>query len=89
MDITFEEWKEFAIEVSYMKKKGITRTGYHIDRKDETLDVYNRDNIQLLTNEENVRKYARFRAEWNPEKWEMEFETTFQIVIEDHSVVPF
>lgn len=54
--LTFEEFKEFAIKTDYINRKGITATSYHIDRIDENKG-YTVDNIQVLTNRDNVKKY--------------------------------
>jgi hypothetical protein len=54
--LTLEEFKEFCNETKYHKKKGRFKYSYHIDRKDETLG-YTKDNIQILQNHENVKKY--------------------------------
>gem|GEM_PF-5484863 len=42
-----------------MKKKGIYQESWHIDRIDES-GGYTIDNIQVLTNRQNVRKYLKF-----------------------------
>lgn len=54
-DLTFEEFKEFAVRVDLIKNKGITKDSYHVDRVDDNKG-YTKDNIQVLTNSENVRK---------------------------------
>lgn len=58
--LTFEEFKQFAIETKYYKKKGIYKKNYHIDRIDEN-GPYSVDNIQVLTNTENVKKFLKYR----------------------------
>lgn len=58
--LTFEQFKEFAVKADYIAKKGRQSYSYHIDRKDETKG-YTIDNIQILTNGENVRKYKQWR----------------------------
>lgn len=58
-DISFDEFNAFCIQVGYIKKRGITRTAYHIDRIDENKG-YTIDNIQILQNHENVKKYFRY-----------------------------
>lgn len=57
--ITLEEFREFCVETNYISKKGIESNSYHIDRIDENKG-YTKDNIQLLTNTENVYKYKAF-----------------------------
>lgn len=58
-DLTFEQFKEFAIKTNYILGKGKSQTSYHIDRIDETKG-YTIDNIQILTNTENVKKYNSY-----------------------------
>lgn len=58
-DLTFEQFKAFCIESNYLNCKGIEKHSYHIDRIDETKG-YTIDNIQLLTNTQNIRKYITF-----------------------------
>ena len=57
--LTLEQFTEFCIRTEYITKRGITANGYHIDRVDETLG-YTHDNIQILKNSDNVRKYRQF-----------------------------
>jgi len=57
--LTFEEFCIFCKETKYFYKKGIYKNSYHIDRKDETKG-YTLDNIQVLTNSDNVRKYLKW-----------------------------
>ena len=74
-ELTFEQFKQFCVKTSYMKKKGITRTCYHIDRIREE-EGYTIGNIQLLTNIENLRKYrTQFHSEYDYNKKEMYFRT--------------
>lgn len=58
--ITFEEFKEFAIKTNYIVGRGKRKDSFHIDRIDETRG-YHIDNIQVLTNTENVRKMLKAR----------------------------
>lgn len=58
-NLTFQQFKDFCIKTDYMQNKGITKTSYHIDRIDETKG-YTIDNIQVLTNTENVKKYVEW-----------------------------
>lgn len=57
--LTKEQFQEFCIKSEYMVKKGIHKNCLHIDRKDETKG-YTIDNIQVLSNTENVKKYAKW-----------------------------
>lgn len=61
-DLTFEEFKEFAVKTEYLDKKGRSATGYHVDRIREE-DGYTRDNIQVLTNSENIKKSLVYRRD--------------------------
>jgi len=58
-DLTFEQFCRFAVKTEYMMKKGIWRESYHIDRIRED-GGYTIDNIQLLTNSDNVKKYLKY-----------------------------
>ena len=58
-NLTFEDFKQFCIETEYMQNKGKKKKSYHIDRIDETKG-YTKDNIQVLTNTQNVRKYVEW-----------------------------
>lgn len=58
--ITFEQFCEFAVQVDYISKKGRSKKSYHIDRIDEEKG-YEIDNIQILTNTENVKKYLKWK----------------------------
>lgn len=58
--LTFEEFKEFAVKCFYIDKRGKHHNGLHIDRIDETRG-YHADNIQPLTNTENIKKYVQSR----------------------------
>ena len=69
-DLSFEEFEAFAIRTGYMKKKGRFAESWHIDRIEEEKG-YTAQNIQVLTNTKNVRKYLRYS--WNGR--EMEYYT--------------
>ena len=58
--LTFNEFKKFAIKTDYLNKKGISAQAYHIDRIDEAKG-YTVENIRIVTNSENVKKYIRFK----------------------------
>lgn len=53
--LSFEDFKEFAIQTEYITKKGRTKEGYTIDRINPA-EGYTKENIQVLTNSENVKK---------------------------------
>lgn len=59
-ELTFEEFKEFAIKTDYINKKGRGKYGLHIDRIIET-EGYTKNNIQTLENHLNVKKYVEFK----------------------------
>lgn len=54
--LTVEQFKMFCIKTNYLKGKGRSSEGYTIDRIDESKG-YSIDNIQVLTNKENTKKY--------------------------------
>jgi len=58
-DLTFEQFCEFAQKTEYFLRKGTSCDSLHIDRIEET-GGYTTDNIQVLTNSENTRKYRKF-----------------------------
>lgn len=74
-DLTLAEFREFCVATDYIKNKGRGSTCYHVDRIDETKG-YTRNNIQVLTNQENKQKYVRFAYHYNHEEGRMEFNTT-------------
>jgi hypothetical protein len=57
--LTLEEFKAFCTRTEYMVKKGIYKESLHIDRIDETRG-YTADNIQVLSNSENIKKYLAY-----------------------------
>lgn len=59
-DLTFEQFKSFCSKTSYIQNRGRLAGSFHIDRKNED-EGYTLDNIQVLTNSENVRKYVAFK----------------------------
>lgn len=71
-DLTFEEFKEFAIATDYIIKKGKQKLSYTIDRIHDT-EGYTRDNIQVLTNADNVKKEHRrvmkVKYEWQTREY--------------------
>lgn len=81
--LTLEQFREFCIKHPYIQGKGRTKDSYHIDRIDETKG-YSIDNIQILTNAENFKKYVDYR--WNGDKMEFTTKITVQNPIDD---VPF
>jgi len=59
-DISFDQFKDFCIKTAYIQNRGRLAGSFHIDRIDET-GGYTLDNIQVLTNSENVQKYVAFK----------------------------
>lgn len=54
-DLTFDQFQQFCVKTEYLVGRGRTRTGFHIDRiRDDR--GYTMDNIQVLTNTENITK---------------------------------
>lgn len=58
-DLSFEDFCKFAKEIEYIKRKGVKGTSIHIDRIDGSKG-YTLNNIQALTNSENVKKYLKY-----------------------------
>lgn len=53
--LTLEQFKQFAYETQLLLGRGRSSTSWHIDRIDNDKG-YTLENIQILTNAENVRK---------------------------------
>ena len=71
-DISFEDFKIFCVKTSYIAKKGRKKDCLHVDRILET-SGYTKENIQALTNTENVRKYLKYY--WDGYKMNYKFNT--------------
>lgn len=54
-NLSFEEFRAFAVKMDYVAGRGRTRDSYHIDRIDPTKG-YTKDNIQTLSNQMNNYK---------------------------------
>lgn len=64
-ELTFEEFKQFAIETKYLSGKGKTKTSYTIDRKDNTMGYFI-GNIRVVDNTINSRKRTKsLHYEWD------------------------
>jgi hypothetical protein len=59
--ITLEQFRTWCHKVKYIGLKGRSSESYTIDRKHNDLG-YHLDNIQVMTNRENVKKY--FMYDW-------------------------
>jgi hypothetical protein len=53
--LSLAEFKNFAIETDYIKKKGTSQKSLTIDRLNDQIG-YQIDNIQVLTNSQNAKK---------------------------------
>jgi hypothetical protein len=58
--LSFEQFCNFAKKYNYIQSKGITRESLHIDRIRED-GGYTPDNIQVLPNHINVKKYLKYK----------------------------
>jgi len=58
--ISFEEFESFCVKSNYIAGKGRSAESFHVDREKEHLG-YTIDNLQVLTNSENIRKYLRYQ----------------------------
>lgn len=63
-ELTYEQFLEFAIKTNYLAGRGRTKESLHIDRIDETKG-YTIDNIQVITNTENLRKFLSYQYDQN------------------------
>lgn len=59
-EITLEQFREWCVKVNYVgMKRGRGADCYTVDRIDESKG-YTIDNIQLITNADNVKKYVNY-----------------------------
>ena len=65
-ELTFEQFKAFAIATDYYKRKGRKATCYHIDRINVVIVFSSTLLMQLLTNRDNVKKYAQYNFYYDP-----------------------
>lgn len=72
-DLTFDQFKSFAIEVDLLHKRGRTSKSYTVDRIDNEKG-YTVGNLQMLTYGENSRKGMR--------KIAYDYETKFGYIVE-------
>lgn len=85
--ITKEEFSQFCVKSEYLQRKGIQKECYHIDRIDE-MKGYSLDNIQVLTNSENIKKYCKWVS--RDENGKCKFTTQIKIDMKNyHSDTPF
>ena len=71
-DLSYEDFLEFARRTNYLAGKGIHKDSLHIDRVIEELG-YTKNNIRAIPNQENVRKYLRYRYNYEERKMVFEF----------------
>jgi hypothetical protein len=76
-ELTFAEFKQFATNTNYMFGKGRKAESFHIDRKNETKG-YSSDNIQVLTNSQNVKKFLKWSEDQNGKPLNFWFESNKQ-----------
>ena len=77
-ELTLKQFKEFCVKTNYIQNKGVTKESYHIDRIDENIG-YTIDNLQVLTNTQNVKKFLKFNKDERGKP--IEFHTEKQKVI--------
>lgn len=77
--ITFDQFKKFCVKTDYLKKRGRSSSGFHIDRIDEQ-GPYSIENIQVLTNSENVKKFLEYSHKDNFARYRKEKEPDFKEV---------
>lgn len=63
--LTLEEFRDFCEETNYLELKGCHPNDYTIDRIDIEKG-YSRNNIQMMRNGENVRKYYAYESKGIP-----------------------
>jgi len=73
-DLSFEQFTQFCITTSYIARKGRKKDCLHIDRIKES-DGYTLENIQALTNTENIRKYLKYHYDEIDREMKYKFET--------------
>ena len=59
-DISYEQFEQFCCTTKYIAGKGKTRNSLTIDRIEENKG-YTADNIRVLPNRENVKKYLDYK----------------------------
>ena len=58
--ISLDEFKAFVVSCKLWDRRGIEKDSYHIDRIEETVG-YVSGNLQMITNEQNIKKYYAHR----------------------------
>lgn len=86
-DLTLEEFKKFCIKHDYLAAKGRKSFSMTIDREDTTKG-YTANNIQPLSNANNVKKHHRYKSgEWDGNK--MVWVTTTHVENNKQNDCPF
>jgi len=83
-DLTLEQFEAFSIETKYIIGKGRTPTSLHIDRINED-GGYTMDNIQILDNSENIKKFLR----WSMDQRGKPYHFINEIIVEKKHGHPF
>lgn len=83
--LTLEEFKQFCVKTEYLNWVGRGADSYHVDRIDETKG-YHVDNIQVLTNRENKKKWLFYRYNSKGKPTDFRFENYEEPNFDD---VPF
>lgn len=81
-DLTFEQFEQFVIKTGYMSGKGIYKESLHIDRIEQTKG-YTVDNLQILTNSNNIKKYLRWNHDRKGKPIDFKFVTYIDEVNDD------
>ncbi len=84
-DLTKDQFKEFCVKSKYHCGSGREKDSLHVDRIDESRG-YTFDNIQALTNSENVKKYVKWIGR---DRDGINQFRTEKIQVHDFSNVPF
>ena len=74
-DLTFEEFRKWAVETEYMLGKGKSKHSFHVDRIRE-YEGYNINNLQILTNSENKKKHLKYVMDQKGKPVDYHFEET-------------
>jgi len=84
--ISFEYFVNWCASYEYIQRKGKSKSGFTVDRIDNDLG-YVEGNLQCISNEENVKKYCKFR--WNGNDLPSDFVVESNRLKQDLSQCPF
>lgn len=65
--LTFEEFKQYAIETDYISKKGVTKKSWSIDCKDQTMGYFIGNIRTVPATVNNKKRRMSLTYEWIPE----------------------